>query len=46
MNEDATAARHYLAFFDVLDELVRRHETEAFDSNDQISIREREHTLF
>ena len=48
VNENATAARYYLAFFDVLDELVRQHEAEAFDfdTNDQISIRERKHTLF
>ena len=46
VNENATAARYYLAFFDVLDGLVRQHEAEAFDTNDRISIREREHTLF
>ena len=46
MNENATAARYYLAFFDVLDGLVRQHEAEAFDTYDQISIRERERTFF
>ena len=46
VNENATAARYYLAFFDVLDGLVRQHEAEAFDTNDQISIRERKRTLF
>ena len=46
VNENATAVRYYLAFFDVLDGLVRQHEAEAFYTNDQISIREREYTLF
>ena len=46
VNENATEASYYLAFFDALDGLVRQHEAEAFDTNDQISIREREYTLF
>ena len=46
VNENATAARYYLAFFDALDALVRQHEADSFDTNDHLSIREREHTLF